>query len=330
MEKDKLLCWKCHKLVPYSVDRRKRVRTIGGKDYEYQESFGICDICGEEITVPGLADENERILDSIYRIDNNLITVDEIKEILEKYNIEKRPLSHVLGMGEHTISRYLEGAIPSRKYSDLLKRVLAYHSAMRKELENNKAYITETAYRKTDEAISVFETLSSHETKTELIALYIIHKGYEITNLSLQKLLYYVKGFSYLMLGKDIIEEECEAWAYGPVISYIYDKYKKLGNGMIPDYDDAIDYSSLLTHEEIKVLDHTVDCLGIFNGTVLMKMTHKERPWLEARSGIPEFAPSRNVIREKAIFDYFKEIDRKYNLKKSDGVKKYIQELAVI
>ena len=62
MEKDKLLCWKCHKLVPYSVDRRKRVRTIGGKDYEYQESFGICDICGEEITVPGLADENERIL----------------------------------------------------------------------------------------------------------------------------------------------------------------------------------------------------------------------------------------------------------------------------
>ena len=31
------------------------------------------------------------------------------------------------------------------------------------------------------------------------------------------------------MLGKDIIEEECEAWAYGPVISYIYDKYKKLG-----------------------------------------------------------------------------------------------------
>ena len=142
--------------------------------------------------------------------------------------------------------------------------------------------------------------------------------------------MYYVKGFSYIMLGKDIIEEECEAWAYGPVISYIYDKYKKLGNSMIPDYDDSIDYNGLLTSEEIKVLDHTVDCLGIFNGKVLMKMTHKERPWMEARAGIPEFAPSRNVIKEKAILDYFVEMDSKYNLKNPEGVKKYIQGLAAI
>ena len=330
MGKNGLLCWKCRKEVPYSVEHRKRIRIIGGKEYSYQESFGKCNICGEEITVPGLADENERILDSIYRIDNNLITVDEIYEILKKYNIEKRPLSHVLGMGEHTISRYIEGAMPSKKYSELLKRVLAYHSAMRKILEENKDNITEGAYKKADEAISALEDYSSHGTKTELIALYIIHKGYDITNLSLQKLLYYVKGFSYLMLGKDIIEEECEAWAYGPVISDIYEKYKKLGNGVIPDYDESIEYQRLLTSEEIKVLDHTVDCLGIFNGKVLMKMTHKESPWIEARAGIPEFAPSKNVISEKAIAQYFEEKDRKYDLKSPEGVKCYIRDLDVI
>ena len=58
MRKDGLLCWKCHKVVPYSVVHRRRVRTIGGKDYEYQEKYGVCDICGEEITVPGLIDEH--------------------------------------------------------------------------------------------------------------------------------------------------------------------------------------------------------------------------------------------------------------------------------
>ena len=330
MNSDRLLCWKCRKTVPYTIYHRERIRTIGNKDYRYQERFGKCDICGEEITVPGLADANESILDSIYRIDNELITVDEINELLQKYNIEKRPLSHVLGMGEHTITRYLEGAVPNRKYSEFLKRMLTYHVEMRKKLEENKARITEAAYKKTDEAISVLEGFSSHESKTELIALYILHMGYEITNLSLQKLLYYVKGFSYLMLGKDIIEEECEAWAYGPVIPYIYEKYKKLGNSVIPDYDVSIEYGRLLSSKEIAVLDHTVNCLGIFNGKVLMELTHKEKPWVEARAGIPAFAPSKNTIKEKTIFEYFEETDRKFNLKTQDGVKLYVQQSGVI
>lgn len=330
MKRDELLCWKCRKLVPYSINHRKRVRTIYGKDYEYPERFGQCNICGEEVTVPGLTDENERILDSIYRIDNNLITVDEINEILKKYNIEKRPLSHVLGMGEHTISRYIDGAMPSRKYSDYLRRVLTYHNLMRENLETNKECITNIAYRKADEALSAIETLCSYNTKTELIALYIIHKGYEITNLSLQKILYYTKGFSSIMLGKDIIEEDCEAWAYGPVFPPIYNKYKDLGSSVIIDYDKTIDYTNLLAADERKVLDHVMDCLGIFNGKVLMKMTHKERPWLEARAGIPEFAPSCNIISEDLIISYFEEIDRLYDLKNTDGVKKYIQELGVI
>ncbi len=330
MRKDGLLCWKCREVVPYSVIHRKRVRTIGGKDYEYQERIGRCDICGEEITVPGLMDENERVLDNLYRADNDLITVDEINEILEKYNIEKRPLSHVLGMGEHTISRYVEGALPSKKYSDFLKRVLKYHSLMREKLEMNRESITETAYKKTDEAISAIENLCTRETKLELFALYIIHKGYDVTNLSLQKLLYYIKPFSYILLGRDIIENECEAWAYGPVFPEIYEKYKGLGSGVIDDYDKSIDYDKLISPEEKGALDYVVDNFGIFNGKVLMKLTHKERPWLEARAGIPEFASSRNVISEDVILDYFSEADRKYNLKKPEGVKNYIQELGII
>ena len=73
MEKDGVLCWKCRKIVPYSIFRRMRVRNIGGKEYEYQESYGKCDVCGEEICIPGLDDENERILDGIYRDKNNLV-----------------------------------------------------------------------------------------------------------------------------------------------------------------------------------------------------------------------------------------------------------------
>ena len=81
MSNDGLLCWKCRKVVPYSVYSRKRVRTIDDKEYEYIERYGVCDICHEELMVPGLDDENERIFDAMYRAQNNLITIGEIEDI---------------------------------------------------------------------------------------------------------------------------------------------------------------------------------------------------------------------------------------------------------
>lgn len=330
MSKDGLLCWKCRKVVPYSVNYRKRIRTICGKEFEYQEGFGTCDICHEEITVPGLDDENERVMDLIYRSKNELITVDEINEILKKYNIEKRPLSHVLEMGEHTVSRYVEGAMPSRRYSDLLRNVLAYHTLMREYLNKNKGSITELAYQKADSAISEIERLCSYGSKIELMALYIIHKAYEVTDLFLQKILYYVKAFSWILLNRDIIEENCEAWAYGPVFPKIYEKYKGLGSNIISDYNKSMNYDELLSEEERTVLDYVIDHFGIYNGSVLMRLTHKEKPWIAARNGLPEFAPSSNVIKEDDIHEYFTDMNARFNLKTSDGVNAYIMDLGVI
>lgn len=327
MSCDKLLCWKCRKLVPYSVYSRKRIRTVFDKKYEYTERYGKCDICHEEITVPGLDDENEQVFDAILRSENNLITVNEIEDILKKYNIEKRPLSHALGLGEHTISRYLDGALPQKKYSDLLRRIYIYHSLMSDYLEKNRKDITDNAYNKAHKAIETIEKMSSYEKKTELISLYLIHKGYEVTNLSLQKLLYYTKGFSKIILKKDIVDDVCEAWGYGPVFPDIYDKYKSFGKETIPDFDVTINYPELLSGKEIDLLDYVIDCFGIYNGITLMKLTHKEKPWLDAREGMPEYITSRNIIKNETIYKYFAEMDSKYNFHDAKGVERYIRDL---
>ena len=55
-----------------------------------------------------------------------IITIKEILEILEKYNIGKKPLSLVLGWGEITIIRYLEGQIPDQFHSELLLKINEY------------------------------------------------------------------------------------------------------------------------------------------------------------------------------------------------------------
>ena len=86
------------------------------------------------------------MLDKAYREQENLISVSEIENILEKYDIGKRPLSLLLGWGEGTLTRYLNGDIPTMQYSDVLKRILESPYQMSEVLEQNKDKITERAY----------------------------------------------------------------------------------------------------------------------------------------------------------------------------------------
>lgn len=327
---DGLLCWNCREVVPYSVKTRKRERLINGKTYNYAEKYGECSICHNEITVPGFDDENEKNADNVYRAENDIITIDELQEILKKYNIEKRPLSDLLGMGTHTITRYLEGAMPNKKYSDLLRNVLYDHRVMRKYLEENREKITEKAYKKVDDKLSFMEKLCECKSKIEIIAMYIIHTADDVTDLYLQKILYFVKAFSMILLGRDIVEEQCEAWAYGPVFPGIYDKYKLFGREQIPDYNRNFDYSKVLKDEEIKLIDYVIASLGIYNGGTLMRITHREKPWVDARMGIPEFAFSNNLIEDDIIRAYYEGIERKYGLHNAKGVSKYLNSIGVI
>ena len=47
----------------------------------------------------------------------NLVSIDDIKKLMEIYHLGKAPLSYALGFGEITITRYLYGQIPSRAVS---------------------------------------------------------------------------------------------------------------------------------------------------------------------------------------------------------------------
>lgn len=326
----RVLCWNCRKRVTYTIKARKEVRNIKGIDYLYNEKYAVCDQCGEEIMIPGLDDANEREIDDIYRRNNGLITIDEIAAIMEKYNIEKRPLSNLLGFGELTITRYLDGQLPTRRYSDMLLRLLHYDAEMKRQLESGKDNITANAYRKVNEAIQNRERLLNHDTKIEAVALYVIKSAYDITNLSLQKLLYYFKAFGYVFFDKDLLQEECEAWVHGPVFPAIYEKYKVFGREVIREEMEELKPENLLAAEEREVMDYVLQCFGIYNGGVLRELTHRERPWIEAREGLGDTERCTNIIKNVEIEQYFSEMNRKYELHKKNGVENYIKSLHVI
>ena len=115
------------------------------------------------------------------------------------------------------------------------------------------------------------------------IALYIVNTRKEITNLLLQKLLYYIKGLSTAIEGAVIIPDPCEAWRYGPVFPTVYEKYKRFAKGEISINLSEEYTSGLLSDKEKHITDYVLDTFGIYNAWFLKDLTHGEEPWKEAR-----------------------------------------------
>ena len=325
-----VLCWNCREKVPYVIRKRRETCSIKGLDYEVEFNYAVCEKCGEEVTVPGLDDENEKRLDIFYREKNGLITIEQIHMLLDKYNIEKRPLSKLLGFGELTITRYLEGQMPSKRYSDILLKFLEDDDLMERQLESKKECITENAYRKVKETLSARKKLLNHTTKIEAFALYLLNSSYEITNLSLQKLLYYIKGFGYLFFGRDVLESRCEAWVHGPVFPIIYNKYKEFGKSIISNDYLLINADNLLPEKDAALAEYILGCFGIYNGVILREFTHRELPWRVARGELDDSQRSTNTMKDDDIKSYFVEMDKIYNLQQKSGVEKYIRSLGVL
>ena len=189
--KNELLCSKCRKRVSYKIFKRPVKVKIKDMELEYEEYYGICDNCKSELFVPGVTDQNEERIEELYRKRKNLITISEIKKILNKYNIEKRPLSKLLGMGELTITRYMDGQLPSKKYSDYLYEILNDEQKMKSIVKKNHTIVSNKTIYKVNDAIKKCEEEKKCETIAEKIALYIIDSNRGITNLFLQKILYY-------------------------------------------------------------------------------------------------------------------------------------------
>lgn len=325
--KRELLCSKCRKRVSYHIFKRPAKAIIKDYEVEYEEFYGVCDECKEELFVPGLDDRNEEEIENKYRKAKDLITVSEVKQILEKYNIDKRPLSKLLGFGELTITRYIDGQLPSKKYSDILKEILLNEQAMKKIVEENQSEVSNVAISKVQRAIENCEDEKKVNTSAERIALYIISSGREITNLLLQKVLYYVKAISELFDGESIILEPCEAWKFGPVFPVVYEKYRNYGKQEIEINLSKEYVNNLLSEKEKEITDYVLSTFGIYNAWFLKDLTHAEEPWIEARIGLAEDDASRNRMDDKIISEYFTKMNKKYDLKRTSGVEAYIKDM---
>ena len=120
--------------------------------------------------------------------------------------------------------------------------------------------------------------------------------GDVITNLKMQKLVYYAQGFALAILGRPIFIENIEAWLHGPVVPELYYAFKQYGNQPLPPPSDDWDLHAF-SEEEKNLLNNVYETYGQFSAWRLRDMTHEELPWRNT--------PVNGVISHNIMKEYF-------------------------
>lgn len=133
------------------------------------------------------------------------------------------------------------------------------------------------------------------------VAEYFLEKNDEsagdvISNLHLQKLVYYAQGFCLAMYGRPLFQERIEAWQQAPVCPVLYHRYEANGTFGIPAPDD-IDFGKF-SPEESTLIDEVYDVYCQFSAWKLRDMTLKEEPWKKTAIG--------GEITQAAMASFFK------------------------
>ena len=101
----------------------------------------------------------------------------------------------------------------------------------------------------------------------------------ELSNLKLQKLLYYAQGHYLAERGKPLFADKLQAWAHGPVVPQIYHAYKRFGDSTI-----VLQQSDPFMWDEVDAgtASFLVKVWNTYGGLAagrLRNMTHEEPPW---------------------------------------------------
>lgn len=319
-------CMKCRKETEYKIKKIVEKEIIRDKEYEFTFTVPFCKECGEEVNVSGFIDLNVRERDEQYRKMEGIISVENIKKLMDIYCMGKAPLSLALGFGEVTISRYLDGQTPLKGYSDIMKKALSSPIYMEKLLNQNKERVGETAYKKAVKAVMELKGLFEISDKMLISIAYIFEQIQEVTPLALQKILYYIQGIYMVLFDMPLFPENCCAWQHGPVYEKVYFLFRDFKYNPIDDNRFALfsEKSKNLLDEERRVIDLVLETFGKYSGKILETITHNEKPWRDAREGYDMSERSHIIISKENIKSYFEKVSETYGVDSAEGLNRYI------
>jgi uncharacterized phage-associated protein len=116
-----------------------------------------------------------------------------------------------------------------------------------------------------------------------------------ITNLKLQKLVYYAAVWYFTLNDTRFFNDRIEAWIHGPAIPRVYGHFKEFGFN--PIVVEGIETLKLPFDDgEKEFLENIWGIYGKYDAAYLEALTHSELPWQEARKDLDPGLPSKRTI----------------------------------
>lgn len=135
--------------------------------------------------------------------------------------------------------------------------------------------------------------------------LYIMGDAFDdLTNMKINKLLYFAQGHYLREYGEPLFDDGIEAWDHGPVIPAVYSAYKGYGDQPIKGYDASMVLDMKPDAEE--VLFGVARKYGKYTASALRNMTHViGSPWDQ----VYQANHAHIEIPLPVIQDYFSEVE---------------------
>lgn len=130
-------------------------------------------------------------------------------------------------------------------------------------------------------------------------------RGETVTNLKLQKLVYYAQAWFLANYGRPLFKGDFQAWVRGPVLPELYHTYKERGSAPIPTDVTMQEMEKQLDPEVIVFLKEVAQVYMPSGAYELELMTHQEYPWIEARGDLDPDAKCDTVISPDTMKSYY-------------------------
>lgn len=142
---------------------------------------------------------------------------------------------------------------------------------------------------------------------------YSNERGYGISNLKLQKILYFIQAYFLITEDTSCFSDKIEAWNFGPVVPRAYREYKGFGAGNIPlitSYLEKVEADnpwsirsipfeeSCIPSRDRDRINEVVDLFGRYSSTELLNLTQDQKPWINAYQTGRNREISINEIKE--------------------------------
>ena len=147
-------------------------------------------------------------------------------------------------------------------------------------------------------------------------------KGRSVTNLSLQKIVYFCNVWSLIEFGRPLLKHQFEAWQYGPVLQYLYRDFKRFDNRPIIGRATRINPGSgskevvryALDREIENFLHRVVDFYSQLKANDLVALSHaRGGPWDEVWNHCGSVNPGMK-IEESSIIKYYSKVHPPFSI----------------